>query len=167
MYVHAKFCRWSLIAKRLPGRSDNDVKNHWHAHLKKRVRMDQQLIIDQSSESIDQSQTSNEVSEEEPAIEEVSDHLVHDTLPPLEVSSSDHEDLYSSSSSHLNGLDWIEEDNNYMRSMEQLTNINSLEFLLGSSFSWTINPIDNFQTEPNFDHIWTQTFDNFWTQPFF
>ncbi|XP_022003462.1 transcription factor MYB74 [Helianthus annuus] len=29
--------RWSEIASRLPGRTDNDVKNHWHAYLKKRA----------------------------------------------------------------------------------------------------------------------------------
>ncbi|KAH9731397.1 hypothetical protein KPL70_009966 [Citrus sinensis] len=31
--------RWSLIAGRLPGRTDNEIKNYWNTHLSKRLRV--------------------------------------------------------------------------------------------------------------------------------
>jgi len=30
-------CRWSVIASQLPGRTDNEIKNFWNTHLKKRL----------------------------------------------------------------------------------------------------------------------------------
>ncbi|EFJ14339.1 hypothetical protein SELMODRAFT_120788, partial [Selaginella moellendorffii] len=30
--------RWSLIAGRLAGRTDNEIKNYWNTHLKKKLR---------------------------------------------------------------------------------------------------------------------------------
>ncbi|KAK6790328.1 hypothetical protein RDI58_014128 [Solanum bulbocastanum] len=33
--------RWSAIASRLSGRTDNEIKNFWHTHLKKRLELKQ------------------------------------------------------------------------------------------------------------------------------
>ncbi|KAK6785049.1 hypothetical protein RDI58_018504 [Solanum bulbocastanum] len=91
--------RWSAIAEKLGGRSDNDVKNHWHAHLKKRVR----LTNTNSSQS---------------GSCQLNEQNVPATLTYPKVSSSDH--LYSL----FNGLTDLIKQN---QSIEQLSFFTSFE----------------------------------------
>ncbi|KAM6567106.1 hypothetical protein CsatA_026234 [Cannabis sativa] len=45
--------RWSLIAGRLPGRTDNEVKNYWNSHLRKKLI---NLGIDPNNHKVNQNQ---------------------------------------------------------------------------------------------------------------
>ncbi|KAK6940670.1 SANT/Myb domain [Dillenia turbinata] len=40
--------RWSAIAAKLPGRTDNEIKNVWHTHLKKKLKQNQDQSIGNS-----------------------------------------------------------------------------------------------------------------------
>ncbi|KAK9052007.1 hypothetical protein SSX86_028635 [Deinandra increscens subsp. villosa] len=51
--VHNKLGnKWSKMAALLPGRSDNEIKNYWHTHLKDRVRKEQIVIKNEQSENL-------------------------------------------------------------------------------------------------------------------
>ncbi|KAB5574185.1 hypothetical protein DKX38_001379 [Salix brachista] len=42
--------RWSLIAGRLPGRTDNEIKNYWNSHLSKKINKKGKQIEDSNRE---------------------------------------------------------------------------------------------------------------------
>lgn len=37
LYIYDLHYRWSLIAGRIPGRTDNEIKNYWNTHLSKKL----------------------------------------------------------------------------------------------------------------------------------
>ncbi|GLJ11570.1 hypothetical protein SUGI_0171560 [Cryptomeria japonica] len=44
--------RWSLIAGRLPGRTDNEIKNYWNIHLSKRLAMSSSSSFKSESQAV-------------------------------------------------------------------------------------------------------------------
>lgn len=58
--------KWSLIAGRLPGRTDNEIKNYWNTHIRKKLL---NQGIDPSSHRSIKEQTVEEVAEQEKIVE--------------------------------------------------------------------------------------------------
>ncbi|PWA74420.1 homeodomain-like protein [Artemisia annua] len=58
--------KWSAIARKLPGRSDNEIKNRWNTHLMKRAHQNQNVLETGHIGTMDHNQAnSKEVSSQE------------------------------------------------------------------------------------------------------
>ncbi|KAK9755182.1 hypothetical protein RND81_01G007300 [Saponaria officinalis] len=52
-------CRWSRIARRLPGRTDNEIKNYWRTHMRKQAQEKKREISPSSSSLMNSSISSD------------------------------------------------------------------------------------------------------------
>ncbi|KAL2496897.1 myb domain protein 14 [Forsythia ovata] len=67
MELHAKLGnKWSAIAEKFPGRTDNDIKNYWHTYVKKRNRRNEEASAKIKQQSCEASPLSEILQEEQP-----------------------------------------------------------------------------------------------------
>ncbi|TKY52738.1 Myb-related protein Myb4 [Spatholobus suberectus] len=70
--------RWSTIAARLPGRTDNEIKNVWHTHLKKRLPQQDTKTHDrkQSAKQKQSSLDTQKSKQEQPPVNFPTHHVI-------------------------------------------------------------------------------------------
>ncbi|KAJ9548199.1 hypothetical protein OSB04_020742 [Centaurea solstitialis] len=75
--LHSKFGnRWSKIARKLPGRTDNEIKNYWRTHMRKKAQEKKKTSSRSQSPSLSNCSSSSSVCTSNPVV---------DSMPMIET----------------------------------------------------------------------------------
>ncbi|KAK7263596.1 hypothetical protein RJT34_31188 [Clitoria ternatea] len=130
--------KWSLIAESLPGRTDNEIKNYWHSHIKKFLKRNS------NDTTCDDDDDGDELKSKAIECKEFEG-------PASESATADSHHILESSLSMSSETSYIEENSPSFSSRHKESTLINLSREEDSVASW--ETLDGFSS-------------NFWTEPF-
>ncbi|BFG26242.1 transcription factor MYB14 [Prunus yedoensis var. nudiflora] len=163
--------RWSAIAAELPGRTDNEIKNHWHTNLKKRMNNKHYNPSSSSSSSSSSSVTQTD-DQETPncsgLVELAVDQLTKNAaISPNADETADHLQVPQTDHDHLDNIFQLSSPQPSSSEVSSLTTDNAAVALSSMNNDNWVNYVEEDNVISSMEaYADVQFGDDFWTEPF-